>query len=216
MAVATCTERPNFLGSKASARTATAVFLALLHAAVAGEKTAFAKRGVQVGAYLVQRASDPEHDRARLTGRPPARHLDDDVELPEHPRGLKRRQHGRTVALNPEEGLQITVVDLDHAGSTAKPNPGNRRLASPCGTNHGAFVNHNLSCHSFECGPSSGRGGLFRLLGRMRVVRAGVELELLQHLVAERPLRKHSPHGKVQDPFGMLLHHRAEGDTFES
>src|SRR4051812_20127716 len=43
------------------------------------------------------------------------------------------------------------------------------------------------------------------LLGRVRVLRAGVHLELLQHLAAEAVLREHPPDGVLDGLAGVLL-----------
>src|SRR3954454_18753259 len=48
------------------------------------------------------------------------------------------------------------------------------------------------------------------LLGRVRVLRAGVHLELLEHLAAEAVLREHPPDGVLDGLAGVLLQQLAD------
>src|SRR5690606_25520267 len=59
--------------------------------------------------------------------------------------------------------------------------------------------------------PSSDLQGL-RLLARVRMLRPGVDPELLAHLTAQLVLGQHPLHRELDDPLGVLLDHAAEGD----
>src|SRR5512144_2635484 len=48
------------------------------------------------------------------------------------------------------------------------------------------------------------------LLGLVRVLRAGVHLQLLEHLAAETVLREHPPHGLLDRAARVLLEELAE------
>src|SRR3546814_10405185 len=57
------------------------------------------------------------------------------------------------------------------------------------------------------------RGGL---LGRVRVLGAGVDLELLQHLAAQAVLGEHAPDGLLDGLAGVLLEELTDGGRGET
>src|SRR6266581_4515697 len=53
-------------------------------------------------------------------------------------------------------------------------------------------------------------------LCRMRMLWSRVDLELAQHLSAERIVRQHAANGVLDDAFGVFCQHLAEGDRLQS
>src|SRR5262249_46929866 len=113
-----------------AAGTATAVLLALLHAAVAREQPVLAEHRVVRRVDLLQRAREAEHDRVGLAGRTAALDVDQDVERAFRGGGLERLEQAHARLRRDEVLVGVATVDDEAAGAGLHAHARDRRLAA--------------------------------------------------------------------------------------
>src|SRR5437588_899967 len=176
-----------------------AVLLALLLTGVAREKAGPLERDPDFGVEVDKGAGDTETESARL-----ARHAAaedggvDVVHLVGAGGGQRLAQH-HAVGLGGEVVLDGTAVDDDLAGAGPDANTGHGLLAATGRLDEG--LGHELS--PSVLGAGAGEVENLGRLGDVGVLGPGVDLELAQHLAAERALGQHAAHGFAHRLLGL-------------
>src|SRR4051794_26404551 len=185
-----------------------AVLLALLHPRIARQQAGLAEwQSVGFGIQLQQSPGDAVADRTGLSGDPPALDLDHHVEAALGPGHPERHPHLRLVDRVAEVLLERSAVDHDLALTRQQPDAGDGRLATT-GAGVESGDRHRLySSWSVE---------RFRLLGLMRMIRPGIDLQLAQLLGPETSVRKHPLDGPADDLLGSTSQQVPEGLLLEA
>src|SRR3954447_11253730 len=184
------------------------VLLAFLHPRVAREEACLAKReSVGFRIELEKRTGDPVADRTGLPGDPATLDLDHHVEAALGAGHPERHPHLGLVDRVAEVLFERSAVDHDLTLTRQEPDAGDSRLATT-GAGVESGDRHRLySSWSVE---------RFRLLGLMRMIRPGIDLQLAQLLGPETSVRKHPLDGPADDLLGSARQQVPEGLLLEA
>lgn len=172
--------------------------LAFDHARVAREEAGFFERRARVGIHFEYRAGDAEADGSGLSGESAAVGVDEYVDFA-FDAGHRERLHGHRRPVEAREVvLHFTVVDEELSRSFAYADAGYRVLSSACSPEESRF----FLCHFI---PPLSLVYLLGLLGRVRMRRSGVDLELAVHIASELRLREHTPDYALDELLGTAL-----------
>jgi hypothetical protein len=170
------------------ARAALTVLLALLLARVAGQEAALLERGAIRGVEQLERARDAVAQRIGLAGDAAAVQRRGDVVAPDAVHGLERLVDDHARRLAREVVLERAPVHAHLPGADLQAHARDlRSCACPVATNVWG----------------SGKIEDLRLLGGVRMLGPGVDLELAEHLPAQRILREHAAHRALEHALGV-------------
>ena len=179
-----------------------AVLLGLLLTGVAREEAGLLEGGAQLGVELDERPGDAEAQGTGLAGGATAEDRGVDVVGLGELGGAQRLGEDHLVGLRREVVGERALVDGDGAVALglvgADADAGDGLLAATGGLHEGLG-------HGDLLGGAPGGGDLERrgLLRRVRVVGAGVHLQLGEHLAAEAVLREHAADGTAHGFLGL-------------
>lgn len=168
---------------------------------VAGNEAGAGKNGLEACIVVDQGAGDAVTDCTSLTGFAAAMNVDHDVEGFDVFGQFKRLHDDHAAGFTMEVLIQWTAVDGDNAGTTLDENTSYGALAA---TSAVIVITDHLIAPLLEVED-------LWLLSSVWVFAAGVDLELLDHSVAERTLWKHALNGNFESTTRMLCLHFLEG-----
>src|SRR4051812_3899349 len=184
------------------------VLLAFLHSGIASQQTRLTQRKpVRLGIQLQQSPRNAVTDGTGLSGDASPFDLDHDVEAALGPGHPERHPHLRLVDRVAEVLLERSAVDHDLTLTRQQPDAGDGRLAT-AGAGVESGDRHRL-CSSWSV-------ERFRLLGLMRMIRPGIDLQLAQLLGPETSVRKHALDGPADDLLGSARQQVPEGLLLEA
>src|SRR6185437_13557584 len=185
------------------------VLLALLHPGVPGQEAGLLQRRTVVGLDADQRAGDGQPQRTGLAGDAAAGQAGNDVVLVVLVQRDERLADQLLVHLVREVVLDGAAIELEVSGARHEPDPDDGLLAA-------AYHWNGASQREFSSVPDPrllrdlGDRERLRGLGGVRVVRAAVDLQLLQLLAAQRGLGKHALDRDLDQPLGTGLEQLAD------
>src|SRR6202163_95757 len=168
------------------------VLLRFFFTRIARQETVAPQRLAQRFVHLEQRTSNPMTHSAGLPRNFAAFALDVDVDRRERLRDVERLPHDHLQRRPREVLVDGTLVDGDDALAEREAHAGDAALAAA------GALKYFLRLHL---------GERLRLLGGMRMVRTGVDVEAPELDVAHAVGREHSANGALDEALGILVAH---------
>src|SRR5574343_80224 len=182
----------------AATRLVEANLLTLDFTGITGNKACLGKRRLQCGIVFNQGTSDAMTNSTSLTRFATASHVDLDIKAIQLLNQFERLANDHATSFAREELIDRLAIDNDRTRTALHEHTSDSTLAT-AGTVEITFSHDNpLDFQSL------------RLLGSVRMLIAGVALQLLQHSVAKRALRQHAFNGGFQSTTREALLHLLE------